>query len=133
MRHLTNAFTVGALRRGRCVEQILGACEVNEHAGVRWIVIQPIGSGFEVILHEVLDLDEMADLYEFPPLAEHDEQYFGQVLGRAADENEAMALAARHGADHSRWVNQGMAGEEYHDFVRARRRDGSPGDGPVTR
>jgi hypothetical protein len=94
---------------------------VNELAGVRWIVIQPAGSGFEVVLHEVLDLDEVADLYEFPPLVEHDEEYFGQVVGRADDENEAMALGACHGADDSRWVNQGMAGEEYHDFVRARR------------
>jgi hypothetical protein len=57
-----------------------------------------------------------------------DEEYVGEgrELGRSADEEEAIALAERlAGAAPDRWVNFAVAGEEYLDLVRARRR-GSP-------
>jgi hypothetical protein len=120
MRYLTTAFAMGALRRGRQIEQFLGPCEADGRAGVRWIEIVPAGGAYEVVLHEMLDLDEIADVYEFPDLVVHDEEYFGEILGMADDEADAMALAARHGAEDGRWVNQGVVGVEYHDMVRAR-------------
>lgn len=126
MRHLTDAFAVGALRRGRTTEQFLGACHADGLAGVAWVEVRPVVGGYEVFIHEVVDIGEIADLYEFPPLAEHDEEYFGQVVGRADDELGAFALAARYGAAAGRWVNQGVVVDEYHDFVKARRRAHGP-------
>jgi hypothetical protein len=81
-------------------------------------------------LHTVRDLDDdrFGDPAEFPPLDPVDEEYVGEgrELGRSADEEEAIALAERlAGAAPDRWVNFAVAGEEYLDLVRARRR-GSP-------
>ena len=130
MRHLTTRLAIAALRRGRSIEQFLGAHHVDGKAGVRWIEIQPASDGYRIELHEVLDLDEVADVYEFPPLVEHDEAYFGQCIGLTEAETEAMALAAPYGADDNRWVNQGMTGDEYHDFVKARWATQKPRTGP---
>ncbi|HEX6970084.1 MAG TPA: hypothetical protein VF174_14915, partial [Micromonosporaceae bacterium] len=59
-------------------------------AGVRWIEIVPAGT-YKVVLHEVLDLDEIADVYEFPDLAVHDKEYFSEILGMADDEARRAA------------------------------------------
>jgi hypothetical protein len=52
------------------------------------------------------------------------EQYVGEGhgLSRAADASEALELAEQlTEAVPDRWVNFGVAGEEYLDYIRARR------------
>ena len=127
MRYLSRGFAVGALRRGRAIEQFLGACEANGLAGMRWIEIRPVPVGYEVVVYEVEDVgsERFADLVGFPPVIPGDEEDFGRVVGVAGDEREALSMAAGHGARDDRWVNQGVAGDEYRDFVRAGRRSPS--------
>jgi hypothetical protein len=99
MRYLSTGFAIGSLRRGRSIEQFLGGHEVNGLSGVRWIDIWPISNGYKVAVHEVMDIDEIADMYEFPPRVKHDEEYLGQIVGTVDGELEAMALAARYRAE----------------------------------
>ncbi|MGC7103019.1 hypothetical protein ACPZ19_50875 [Amycolatopsis lurida] len=130
MRYLTRQFTIGALRRGNGIEQFLGGTEVAGVAAVQWVAVSPLRGQYRISLHTVQDLDNdrFADLAEFPSLDPVDEEYVGQgrELGRSTDEEEAIALAERlTGAMPDRWVNFAVAGEEYLDLVRTRRR-GSP-------
>jgi hypothetical protein len=129
-RYLTRQFAVGALRRGSGIEQFLGGAEVDGVAAVRWVAVSPMGGQYRISLHTVQDLDddEFGDLPEFPSLDPVDEEYVGEgrELGCSTDEEQAIALAERLvGAAADRWVNCGVAGEEYLDLVRSRR-SGSP-------
>ncbi|MFB7372344.1 hypothetical protein ACFC0D_21150 [Streptomyces sp. NPDC056222] len=120
MRHLVESFAVGALRRGRGIEQFLGAVGTPSTPAVRWVGIEPTKRGYVVTLHVVEDVgnEQFCDLLEFPPLDPDNE--FGVELTVSADELAAMAEAeAQAGARRDRWVNAGVAGDEYLDFVRA--------------
>ncbi|GHF05763.1 hypothetical protein E5082_13520 [Streptomyces griseoluteus] len=78
--------------------------------------------GYEVTLHVVEDAgsETFCDLLEFPPLDPDHE--FGRTLAVADDAAVAMAEAeCRTGAARHRWVNAGMAGDEYLDYLRERR------------
>ncbi|MEU7122911.1 hypothetical protein [Streptomyces zaomyceticus] len=122
MRHLVESFSVGALRRGQGIEQFLGAAGTPSTPGVRWVGIEPTKRGYVVTLHVVEDVghEQFCDLLEFPPLDPDDE--FGLELTVCDDELVAMAQAeAQTGARRDRWVNAGVAGDEYLDFVRAGR------------
>ena len=124
MRHLTEGFAVGALRRGSNIEQFLGAASGSGKPGIRWVEIIPAASGFRVVLHVAEDIggEHFCDLVEFPPLDPGPEEDFGLEIAATEDAVEAMTIAgAQAGASPDRWVNQGMAGHEYLDFVRAGR------------
>lgn len=126
MRYLTRQFAADALRRGSGIEQFLGEAEVDGVAAVRWVAVAPAGSRYRVSLHTVEDLnhDRFGDLAEFPSLDPRDEEYVGEgrELGQETDEATAIALAERlTNALPHRWVNFGVAGEEYLDLVRTRR------------
>jgi hypothetical protein len=125
MRYLTRHFAVGALRRGNAIEQFLGSVDVFGVAAIRWVAITPIGADYRISVHTVEDLDgQHADLAEFPSVDPVDEEYLGQgrELGRTTDVQEALELAERlSGAVPGRWVNFAVAGEEYLDYLRARR------------
>ncbi len=43
MRYLTRSFAIGALRRGRGIEQFLGGAEVGGVAGIRWVGGESLG------------------------------------------------------------------------------------------
>ncbi|MBO1332244.1 hypothetical protein [Streptomyces sp. VRA16 Mangrove soil] len=79
-------------------------------------------------LHELLDSDPVTwDLDALPPLHDTDEEDFGLPVAVADDPAGALGAAAgRTAAVPRRWANQGMAGDEYRDFVVA----GRPADGP---
>ncbi|KJS61479.1 hypothetical protein VM95_15155 [Streptomyces rubellomurinus] len=69
------------------------------------------------------------DLVEFPPLdPENEDDEFGLEIAVATEAHDVLALAEhRTGAVRGRWVNQGMAQDEYRDFVLSGRpRHGSP-------
>jgi hypothetical protein len=126
VRYPTRQFAVGALRRGSGIEQFLGAAEVGGVPAIRWVAVSPISGRYRVSVHVVQDLedDRRGDLAESPSLDAVDEQYAGEgrELGSSADEEDAISLAERlAGAEPDRWVNFAVAGEEYMDFVRARR------------
>ncbi|MFF5020288.1 hypothetical protein, partial [Streptomyces sp. NPDC001165] len=133
VRYLAESFILGALRRGRSVEQFLGPCGSAERAGVRYVEVRVTKGPFEVYLHAVEDVgsESFLDLGEFPPFDPDDEASgFGRRLGMAEDPLAALQIAEqRVGAERGRWVNEGVVQDEYGDFVRAGRPVGVSADG----
>ncbi|WP_333778848.1 hypothetical protein [Streptomyces sp. IBSBF 3136] len=122
MRYLVETFAVGALRRGQGIEQFLGPVQGAGTPAIRWVGIESTKRGYEVTLHVVEDVgsENFYDLLEFPPLDPYDQ--FGQTLAVTDDAAGAMTEAERRtGAVRHRWVNAGLAGDEYVDFLRAGR------------
>jgi hypothetical protein len=129
VRYLTRAFAIGALSRGNEIEQFIGPIELAGARGIRWVSVWPWESGYNVSVHDVEDLgdENFLDLSEFPPLDPDGEEVagLGREVARSTDETEAIELAEKlTGARADRWVNFGMAGEDYADLLRARRRAG---------
>jgi hypothetical protein len=124
MRYLTRQFAIGALRRGKAVEQFLGDTEIDGEPAVRWVAISPVSGRYRISLHTVQDPDDdrIGDLPNLMSLDPVDEAYAGEgrELGVSRDEAEAMSLA-EHLTGAERWVNEAVAGEEYGDHVRRRR------------
>ncbi|GAA3260759.1 hypothetical protein ACFO1B_55995 [Dactylosporangium siamense] len=42
MRYLTRQFAIGALRRGRGIEQFLGGIQLGGEAAIQWVAISPM-------------------------------------------------------------------------------------------
>ncbi|MGW0874238.1 hypothetical protein ACWD3Z_27660 [Streptomyces sp. NPDC002740] len=96
MRYLVEPFIIGALRRGRSVEQFLGPVGSPERIGVRYAEIRPAKTSYEVYVHAVEDVghENFLDLVVFPPFGQDaEEEDFGQLLGRAEDPQDALVLA----------------------------------------
>ncbi|MFJ9724586.1 hypothetical protein ACIRP3_17725 [Streptomyces sp. NPDC101209] len=133
MRYLTESFILGALRRGRSVEQFLGPCGSPERPGVRYVEVRATKTSYEVFLHAVEDIgcESFFDLGEFPPFDPDDEACeFGRLLGMAEDPLAALTVAEqRAGAERGWWVNEGIVQDEYGDFVRAGRPSDASPDG----
>ncbi|GAA2062780.1 hypothetical protein GCM10009839_87470 [Catenulispora yoronensis] len=125
MRYLIESFAVGALRRGSSVEQFLGVVEGSAVPSVRWVEVVPQAGGFVAMLHESEDIgnERFFDLVEFPNFPGPDgEECFGIEVGIADQALDALDLAeAVTGAVRQRWVNAGVAQDEYRDFVLAGR------------
>jgi len=126
VRYLTRRFAIGALRRGQGIEQFLGPAEVAGVAAIRWVAVSPMGGQYRISLHTAEDPDDdrFLDLPNFGSLDPVAEAYAGEgrELGSSTDEEEAITLAEdRTGAAPDRWVNFGVAGDEYADLVRSRR------------
>jgi hypothetical protein len=125
VRYLTRAFALGALRRGRQIEQFIGPVDVaGDVAAIRWVLVCKGQHGYEAWSYDVEDLDDdgFLDLMEFPPVGSpHDEEPGARYLGCTEDEEASLLLVEESvGASPDRWVNEGVAGEDYADFVRAR-------------
>ncbi|MFJ8584272.1 hypothetical protein ACIRD2_06390 [Streptomyces sp. NPDC093595] len=125
MRFLVEPFALGALKRGRSIEQFLGPTDTPEQPGIRWAQLRPTAEGIALIVHEAMDVgdENHCDLGTFPCFGREDgEEDFGLQLAVVDDAHAALAIAeGRIGADRSRWVNEGVAGAEYRDYVRAGR------------
>ena len=126
MRYLTRQFAIGALRRGKGIEQFLGGAEVGGEPAIRWVAISPMHGKYRVSIHTVRDPDDdrVGDLPNLLSLDPVDEAYAGEgrEVGVSEDEAEAIRLAEHlTEADPDRWVNESVAGEEYRDHVRSRR------------
>ncbi|MFI9366962.1 hypothetical protein ACIG5E_38920 [Kitasatospora sp. NPDC053057] len=122
MRHLTPAFALAALQRGKQIEQFLGAIEPDDRHGLRWVALSPSRAGITIYLSEVEDVgtDTFLDITEFPPL-DPDEETRGREIAVLPTPEEALHLAERElAADPRRWVNQGIVCDEYQDFRTAR-------------
>ncbi|GAA2097429.1 hypothetical protein GCM10009801_67750 [Streptomyces albiaxialis] len=123
MRHLTPAFALGALRRGRQVEQFLGVIEGDADRygcqGLRWIALSPGRTGIAVTVCDVEDVGSGAflDITEFPPLDPDEDEPWGRRFALVDTPEEALRVAERDlAADPGRWVNQGVVCDEYRDF-----------------
>lgn len=124
MRCLGENFAVAALRRGRSIEQFLGHAGDSGDLGIRWAEIVPAGEGYRVMLHASRDAggEHYCDLPEFPPLEESGEEGFGEQVAVTAEARDALDAAhTAVGAAVGRWVNKGIAGDEYLGYVRAGR------------
>ncbi|GGR01859.1 hypothetical protein [Kitasatospora griseola] len=123
MRHLAPALALGALRRGKQIEQFLGAIESDFGPGLRWIALSPGSTGVTVYLSDVEDIgtDTFLDITEFPPLDPEDETW-GREIAVLPTPEDALQLAERDlAADPEHWVNQGIVCDEYQDFRTVRR------------
>ncbi|MFD8007571.1 hypothetical protein [Streptomyces mirabilis] len=133
MRYLTESFALGALRRGRPIEQFLGPAGSPERPGIRYTELRPAKIRYEIYLHTVEDVghETFVDVVEFPPLCTDDEEEeFGRLV--ATRDDPLVALAAAEditGAARGRWVNAGLVQDEYHDYVVAGRPANSSPDG----
>lgn len=122
MRHLTPAFGIGALRRGKEIEQFLGGFDHGDQHVIRWAALCPATDHIALYLNEVVDVgtDAFWDVSEFPPL-DPDDETWGRIVGTAATPEEALALAERVlDAAPDRWVNQGVVCSEYGQYRTAR-------------
>ncbi|MGW0577931.1 hypothetical protein ACWD25_18605 [Streptomyces sp. NPDC002920] len=135
MRYLADAFVVGALKRGRPVEQFLGPIGASDRPGVHYVEVRPAKASYEVYVHTVEDVghERFFDLVEFPPFdTDDDEEEFGRLVATAEDPSTALTTAEKiTGAVPGRWVNESMVQAEYADFVQAGRpTDRSPDGHP---
>ncbi|MER7772940.1 hypothetical protein [Kitasatospora sp. NPDC096140] len=123
MRHLTPAFALGALQRGKQIEQFLGAIETDGRPGLRWIALSPSRTGVTIYLSEVEDVgtDTFLDITEFPPLDPNEETWGREVAVLPTPEEALHQAEYELAADPQRWVNDGVVCDEYQDFRAARR------------
>lgn len=131
-RHLAEPFALGALRRGRSVEQFLGPAGTPERPGIRYVEVRPVEGAFEIVLHTLQDVghEGFVDLGEFPALEADDDEEFGRLIATADEPRAALATAEhRTAAVRARWVNAGVVQDEYVDFVRAGRPSDASPDG----
>ncbi|MGW2696138.1 hypothetical protein ACWC3Y_30760 [Streptomyces sp. NPDC001296] len=130
MRYLAETFALGALRRGRPVEQFLGPTGSPERVGIRYVEVRPAKTHYEIFLHTLEDVgrETFVDLVEFPPLNSDEEEEFGHLVAAHDDPLGALAAAEEAtGAVRGRWVNTGVVQDEYLDYVKAGRPvDASP-------
>jgi hypothetical protein len=113
---------MGALRRGKQIEQFLGGFDHGDEHVLRWAAVGPGKDGITLYYSEVLDVgtNDFLDVTEFPPL-DPDDETWGKVIGTVDDPEEALALAERElGTTHDRWVNQGVVCSEYQEYRAAR-------------
>ncbi|WP_327241509.1 hypothetical protein [Streptomyces sp. NBC_01320] len=95
MRYLAESFVLGALRRGRPVEQFLGPVYAAERLGVRYVEVRPKAGRFEIFLHTVEDVghETFLDLVEFPRLdPDVEEEEFGRLVTAADDPSTFVVL-----------------------------------------
>jgi hypothetical protein len=142
VRYLAEPFALGALRRGRSVEQFLGPAGSPERPGIRYVEVVPARNHYEIFLHTLEDVghETFADLVEFPPLDRDDEEAeFGLLIATREDPLAALEAAEdATGAVRGKWVNTGLAQAEYCDYVAAGRPiktapDGDPWPVPLFR
>ncbi|NYD47608.1 hypothetical protein BJY14_003591 [Actinomadura luteofluorescens] len=125
MRYLPMSLALGALRRGRPIEQLLGGFAEAGRRGVRFVVITPIPAGVCYIscttVEDTMELDRHGGLLYpsenafYPGDADSEG---ARTVGTASTPEAAIELAERElNADPRWWVNLGMLGYEYRDYV----------------
>lgn len=120
-RHLTVQEGVAALRRGRQIEQWLGADQLEDGpTAIGWLTASRRGTSFALVRHRVRDVwtPDFFDVTVFPAVDEQEEFGEGVVLADASDPEQLLEQAVAHGADPERWVNQGVVQDEYRDSRR---------------
>ncbi|MER6678572.1 hypothetical protein [Streptomyces sp. NPDC000983] len=124
MRYLADAYIMGALRRGRPVEQFLGPIGAPGRRGVAYVEVRSTKASYGVYLHALEDVggENLCDLVKFPPLSDGEDEEFGRLVATTKEPATALACAEEAtGAARWRWVNENLVHDEYSDFVRAAR------------
>jgi hypothetical protein len=123
MRYLSRGFALGALTRGTSIEQFLGAVVVDGRLGVRWATIEPAGDRATIREYIALDVPgmETGDLDNLPPMYEDEQRSWGWVVGTAPTHDALVEAQQLLGASIERWVNFGVAGQDYLDWARSGR------------
>jgi hypothetical protein len=126
VRYLSLGFALGALRRGVSIEQFLGPVIVDGCQGIRWATLEPTGDEVTIREHMALDIPgfESGDLDNLPPMYEGDDLSWGWIVGTAPTANAVTLAHELLGAPTERWVNVGVAGEDYLAWVRSGRPTG---------
>jgi hypothetical protein len=117
-RHLSGPEAVAALRRGRQIEQWLGADQLADGTlALSWLTAYQAGATFKLARHRVhhAGTDDFFDVSALPPM--DDEEEFGEGTDVAEDPDPGRLLdrAASQGARYDGWVNQGIVQDEYRD------------------
>ncbi|MFI5709961.1 hypothetical protein [Kribbella sp. NPDC051620] len=123
MRYLARQSAIGALRRGRSIQQFLGPATGFELPGIRYVEIRPAGK-YELYLYCAEDLghDQFFEVGEFPSLEPREEDGFGRLIARTDEPEVVLELAKRLvGAATDRWANVGLIDAEYADYLSAGR------------
>jgi hypothetical protein len=126
-RHLSGPEAVAALRRGRQIEQWLGADQLADGAwALSWLTAYQAGATFKLALHRVHDAgtEDLFDVSAFPPLDDEKELGEGTDVDEDPDPGRLLDRAASQGARYDGWVNQGIVQDEYRD-ARSDRSSGS--------
>jgi hypothetical protein len=117
-RHLDPDFHESTLNRGKSIECFLGAGDAYEGAPtIRWISVDRESDGFVVRLYEAVDPrdPDFLDIYAFQFTAEESDEPIKEE--RHEELAAALQQAREWGGDIGRFVNQGMAGHEYGDYL----------------
>lgn len=120
-RHLDQAFFSEVLHRGKAIECFLGAGEpYDEEPTIRWVGIRKEDDHFVACLYEAVDPcdPEWLDVYAFQSTAEEPDEPIMEE--RYDDLESAIARTRVWGADPGRFVNEGMVGAEYGDYLERR-------------
>jgi hypothetical protein len=100
------------------LEQFLGGVVLHGVNSIRWLELRPVGESIQVWEFVAPDWgdQENLDFYEFLGSEE------GTLATSLPSSAEALAYAhAQLGATPLRWLNQGVAQDEYRDFIVAGR------------
>lgn len=118
MRHLTPAFALGALHRGKQIDQFLGEVDRAGRRGLCWIAISPGRTGVTIDLSEVEDAgtDTFYDVSEFPPQDPIDETWGKEIANALTPEEALIRGCSEPGVNPDCWVSQGIVCDEYRDF-----------------
>jgi hypothetical protein len=111
-RYLTPDQIESAIRRGKCVEQLLERPAADQ---LSWIQLRPVDKGVELWRYEVFDegSEEFLDAYSFTPVEDDGPESPEETY---PDSTTACAAAeAKFSATPERWVNQFMIQDEYAD------------------
>jgi hypothetical protein len=122
MRHLTVDFALGALRRGRGIQQLLGTVCVAGRPTLRWLTARrERDGGYVLTIHHVFDegSEQFWDVEEFTPVDEDRYLGEGRSLGAFNTPEEVLDAAPAYGAVTTRWVNQGVIDDEYGELRNA--------------
>ncbi len=117
-RHLAPDFLEPTLNRGKAIECFLGAGDDFEgEPTIRWIGLHREGAGFVVRLYEAVDPrdPESLDIHAFQFTAEEPDEPITEERRETLE--AALELVGQWGGDPGRFVNEGMAGDEYGDYL----------------
>jgi hypothetical protein len=111
-RYLTPDQIESALKRGKCVEQLL---ERPAPDRLSWLELRPAEDGVELWGYDVFDdgNEEFLDVYSFTPVEDDGPESPEETYPDAT--TACAAAEARFSAISGRWVNQAMIQDEYGD------------------
>lgn len=116
-RYLTQAEVSSAIRRGKQVDAFLGAGEISPEPTIRYLTVRGTAERVTAELWEVEDPrdPEYLDVYSlYPP---HGDDAPDQIFSFATVQEALTELDERFPGVSGRFVNQGVIGDEYAEYL----------------